>query len=114
MATGARRPCQISFREQKEIWLEVFSPANQGQEIITFNEDAHQLLRRWSELDERASSSPITETDMLDLVDEMYVYAVSSHEWFALTLAIDKWFKNHVAEPSFFDTVCIRFNKKSN
>jgi hypothetical protein len=105
---------KCSFREQKEIWLEVFSPANQGQEIITFNEDAHQLLRRWSELDERASSSPITETDMMDLVDEMYVYAVSSHEWFALTMAIDKWFKNHVDEPAFFDTVCIRFNKKSN
>ena len=103
---------KLPIRQQKAIWQEVFNTANQGQEVIRFNEAAHQILQHWSGLEDIASSGHITQAVMMDLVDEMYIYAVSSHEWFALTMAIDKWFKKYLTEPSFFDSVCARSNKK--
>jgi hypothetical protein len=51
---------------------------------------------------------------MINMADKIYMYTFSGYDWIAFTVAISEWFKNYIAEPSFYDLVCDKFGKKPN
>ena len=109
-----RHVAKLSVSEQKEIWLEVFNVENQGENIIKHNEVALKILQEWEELDINAESNRINENILMDLVDKVYLYTFSDAVWISFTVSIGEWFKKYIDEPSFYDSVCGKFEKKSN
>jgi hypothetical protein len=107
-----RHVAKLSASEQKEIWLEVFNVINQGRVSIKHNEEAQEILDEWTRLDKTAGTTQITERTMTDMVNKISKYTFSSWEWIAFTVAISEWFKKYIAEPSLYDLVCGRFEKK--
>ena len=105
---------QLSINEQKEIWIEVFNVANQGEDQIKYNEEALEILKAWIELDRNAGTVPIDKSIMIEMVNEVYVYTFSGYDWIAFTAAIGEWFKRHVEKPLFYDLVCSRVEKKQS
>jgi hypothetical protein len=106
-----RHIAKLPVSEQKKIWLEVF---NQGESNIEHCEMALKLLEEWIKLDNNADSIRINESTMTDLVNKIYMYTFSSWEWTAFTIAMSEWFKKYIKEPSLYNLVCGKFEKKSS
>jgi hypothetical protein len=109
-----RYVAKLPVSEQKEIWLEVFNVANQGENQIKHNEEALKILKVWIELDNSAETVQIDKSIMIDMVNRVYVYTFRSYDWIAFTVALCEWFKKYVEEPSFYDSVCNKFEKNRN
>jgi hypothetical protein len=103
---------KLPVREQREIWFEVFNVANQGENHVKYNDAALKILQEWIELDNHTTTFQVDNHIMTDLVNKVYMYTFSGHEWIGFTVAISEWFKEHVDEPSFYDLVCSKFEKK--
>ena len=107
-----RHVSELPVGEQNEVWLEVFNGANQGENNIKHNKEAREILEEWVKLDNIADTIQINENTMTDMVNKMYMYALSGWEWFAFTLSMSEWFKEYVDEPSLYDLVWSKFEKR--
>jgi hypothetical protein len=109
-----RHVAKMSVGEQSPIWLEVFDVVNQGEDPIKHNETAVHILQKWIALESGAEVAEISKQTMINMADKIYMYTFSGYDWIAFTVAISEWFKNYIAEPSFYDLVCDKFGKKPN
>ena len=107
-----RHVAKSPVSEQKVVWLEVFNVANQGENNIKHNEEAREILEEWAKLDNIVSTIQINEDSVTDMVNKIYMYSFSGWEWFAFTVSISEWFKKHVNEPSLYDLVWGKFEKR--
>jgi hypothetical protein len=101
----------LPVSEQKDVWLEVFNSANQGEHIIKHNEEALNILQEWVKLEKSIGAIEVNEGTMMDIVNKMYMYALSDWDWLALTLSMNEWFKKYFDEPSLYDAVWSKFKK---
>ena len=109
-----RDVAKLPVAEQKEVWLEVFNVANQGEQQIQHSEVAVQIVQEWAELEKDAELTPISMKIMMNVVDKIYRYSFTDYDWIAFTLAMGEWFKKYIDEPSFYDSVIDRMKMKSN
>ena len=107
-----RHVAKLPVSKQKGVWLEVFNVANQGENNIKHTAEAREILEEWVKLDNIADTIKINENTMIDMVNKMYMYALSGWEWLAFTLSMSEWFKKYVDEPSLYDLVWSKFEKR--
>ena len=108
-----RHVAKLPASEQKDIWLEVFNVVNQGERNIKHNEVAREILAEWARLDTIEGTPQINHRTMTEMANKIYMFTITSWEWTAFTIAISEWFKKYIDEPSFYDLVCGKFEKKS-
>jgi hypothetical protein len=105
---------KLPVSDQKEIWLDVFNLANQGEDGVQHNEVALKILQEWAELDKLADRVQINQSIMTEMVNKIYRYTFSGREWMAFTISIGEWFNKHMDKPSFYDLVCSKLERKAD